>query len=192
LRRFFGVKYRIDEKKIVKGNITESKVIYWKDVTAYSISEEEQFPGVILIKVYPKRRRKTALYLPKGELSEQVIKTFSERCSLIAESECASAAKTVLTDYEYLYLLVFSFVYSIVAAYLVFLYRVKRPLILLLIILVFGPGTLGCLFLYGAKIVKEKSVKGYALIFNFFGFVLFFLYLVLFEFYRWSKLLTAR
>jgi hypothetical protein len=189
LRRFFRVKYKIDEKKIVKSVITESKFIYWKDVTAYSVSEEEQFPGVIFIKIYPKRMRKMALCLPKGEFSEQVIKTFSERCSLAAESRFTSPRGTILTDLEYLYLLVLSFVYSIIAAYLVFLYKIKHQLILLLIIVAFGPGTLGCLFLYGMKIVKEKNIKVYALIFNLFGLVLFCLYLVLFELYRWSKLL---
>jgi hypothetical protein len=188
LGRFFETKYTIGEKKIVKTGFN-NKVIYWKNVTGYSLGKDEQFPDAISITVYSKRI-KTVLWLPKGELSSQVISTFNERCPLITEVEADQPSRTILSDSEYFYLLVLSLIYSIMAAYLVFPYRSARLWkFILLVTIVLGPGTLGCLFFYGWESLKEKAVRAYALIFNMFAFFLSSLCWILLCLYHWSKII---
>jgi len=188
LDRLFGTKYTITNKKIVKSSIGSPKVIYWKNVTGYSLCEEEEFPDVISITVYS-NRFKTVLWLPKGELSSQVITTFTERCPLITESEDDQFSGITLSDSVYFHLFILSLIYSFVVAYLVFPYRSWRLIKLIwLITIVLGPGTFGCLFFYGWKTLK-KTVIRHALFLNWFAFFFFSLCLVLLELHHWSKII---
>ena len=186
--RFLGNSYRIDEKRIAEFGLNYSKVIFWKNVTGYSVSEEEQFPDVASITVYSKNR-KMILWLPKGPLFEQIVGTFNERCPLVSEAECTPPTKTILTNYAYFFLLFSTIVYSIAVAYFAHKHISRLVFPLLLLIFALGPGTLGCFLLYGKKIVKGKGITSYAIFFNFLGFILSLLLLILFQLYYWSKII---
>lgn len=186
LGRFFETKYTIGEKKIVKTGFNNSKVICWKNVTGYSLGKDEQFPDAISITVYS-RRIKTVLWLPKSELSSQVIETFNERCPLITEVEADQSSRTIPSDSAYFHFLILSLLYSIGVSYLVFSYR--SPHLFLLVSMVLGPGTLGCLFFYGWRSFKEKVIRVYAVGFNLFAFFLSSLCWILLCLYHWSKII---
>jgi len=189
LIRFFTPTYQISDKTIVRRSIFSETAMSWKTVTGYSLFEEEQFPDVLAITVHAKKR-KMVLLVPKGELSEQVTATFSQRCTLISERADSPPARTMLTNAQYLWLLVFSLAYSMGIAYLVHPYR-SGFLIGFVVVatMVFGPGTLGCIAIYGIKSFRQKDVRGYALIFNFLAAMFLALFLVLLEIYYWSKII---
>ena len=189
LGRRFGTKYEITDKKITQTDIGGGKVMLWKDVKGYTPSEDTEFPKVVSIIVHPKHR-KMVLWIPKGELAEQVMTTFSERCPLIRESEAPESRRAPLSDFEILELLLTTVAYSIVVGYLVSVYLSRPTLIIVLVItLLVGPGTIGCLLLYGKKTFRDKNFRGLAYGFNFCGFILLMLTWVLFALYPWSQVI---
>lgn len=189
LGRCSQTKCKISDREVSKSDINGKEIILWKNVKGYCPSESYDFPNLTSILVYG-RPRKMVLWVPRGELAEQVVTTFSERCPLIREDEDRQSEKVVLSDLEYLALLITSVGFAIVVGNLLFTYSSRPALIVLLLVtLVFGPGTMGCFLLHGKKILREKNLKGIAVLFNLLGFVLFMLAWALFALYHWSQVI---
>ena len=185
----FGTGYEIDEARILKRGITGDTTVVWADVTGYSVLEDQQFPDLVLITAHTKDRRLN-LWLSKGRLAEQVITTFAERCALVAESQGAVRVTRLLTDAQYIYLLVLTLFYSLAVGFLLHAHGSVLVLVLVCVVTVMlGPGTLGCLLLYGTRTVKDRFAKAYAGAFNVAGLVLLFFFFILFELYHWSKII---
>lgn len=189
LSRCFQTKCKISDKGIRKADISGEHVMLWKDVRGYTTTRSNDFANLISILVHSKRR-KMVLWIPKGELAEQVMTTFRQRCPLIPEEEEERSGKPVPSDFEILQLLLTTVVYSGVVGYLLSA-CFSRPVLIFvfLITLLVGPGTMGCLLLYGKKTFRNKNLKFFAYVFNLFGLVLVMLALVLFDFYYWSEVI---
>jgi hypothetical protein len=192
-RRLLGTEYEISEKALTRKNIDGIRAIRWKDVTGYSVFEDRQFAGAVSIRVHAKTRNIT-LWVPRGELLEQVKATFTQRCGCTRDSQDEASTEIVVTEAQYLWLLVFTLAYSIGVGYLAHSWVHSRKSALpiafaILGTLVFGPGTLGCIAIYGIKSFRQKDVRGYALIFNFLAAMFLGLFLVLLEIYHWSRII---
>jgi len=189
LGRWGPTNYEISEKRISKSDIAGLRVVLWKDVKGYTPSRSSEFPNVISILVHSKRRG-MVLWIAEGDLAEQVMTTFRQRCPLIPEDEEERSGKPVPSDFEILQLLLTTVVYSGVVGYLLSA-CFSRPVLIFvfLITLLVGPGTMGCLLLYGKKTFRNKNLKCFAYVFNFFGLVLVISALVLFDFYYWSQVI---
>lgn len=189
LGRWGPTNYEISEKRISKSDIAGLRVVLWKHVKGYTPLRSSEFPNVISILVHSKRRG-IVLWIAKGDLAEQVMRTFGERCPLIPEDEEERSGKPVPSDFEILQLLLTTVAYSGVVGYLLSGHLSRPTLIVVLVItLLAGPGTIGCLLLYGKKTFRNKNVKFFAYVFNLFGLVLVMLALVLFDFYYWSEVI---
>lgn len=189
LGRWFQTKCKISEKGISRSDINGARFLLWKDVTGYTPSRSNEFPGLMSILVHSKRRG-MVLWIPRGELAEQVITTFAERCPLIHEDEKARSERVTVSDSETLELLLTSVAYSILAGYLLFAYP-SRPMLIIVfgITILVGPGTIGCLLLYGKKTFRDGKLKAIACVFNMLGLVLLMLTWSLFAFYHWSQVI---
>ena len=187
--QWFPTRCRISKKEISQSGFSGVRFLLWKDVKGYAPSASDEFPGLISILVRAKRR-KMVLWIPKGELAEQVITTFGERCPLIPEDEKERSEKVTVSDSEAMQLILGSVAYAILAGYLLFVYSSRAMLIMVPAITLFlGPGTIGCLLLYGKKTFREKNVKGIAGVFNMLGFMLLMLTWALFALYHWSQVI---
>jgi hypothetical protein len=191
LRRYLRTKYEIYEKKILEGDFLNTETISWGNIRGYSYFDDEKFPRIISIRLHLKSKKKKVLWVPKGEISERIVRTFSDRCPLISEVEGERRSRMILSKWEYLYLLAVTLTYSVLGGYFVHKHPPGFPLVLVLIlfIIIFGPGTLACFFMYGTKTVKDKIVKGFAFFYNFAAFVFTVLFWMLFEFYYWSEVI---
>ena len=190
LVRIFGTTYKITDRKISTSDINGSNAVLWKHVKGYSLSEHQELPDAVSILVHSRKSRKMVLWVPKGELAEQITTTLSERCPLIQEAEEPRPSTPTLSDFEMLQLLLATLAYSVVGGYLLSVYKSPIPLrVIFGATLILGPGTIGCLFLYGRKAIHDKRLRALALVFNFLGLVLLMLTWALFMFYRWSEVI---
>lgn len=178
--------YEITNKKIKKSSILGDTTIYWKKVKGYKVSTEEELPGILSLKIYS-NLKPHVLFIQEGELSQDIINLFDSRVSVAEDKE---KPRTKITKTELWYLFTFTLVFSICFA---FLFYFKKPkisrIVFLLFTFLFGPGTIGCTFLYGKKLIKEDKLRGQALFFNFVGLVIFMLTFMLIMFYHYSQII---
>lgn len=191
LKRYIRTKYEICEKKILEGDFLNTETISWGNIRGYSYSDDEKFPSIISIMLHLKTKKKKVFWVPKGKISERVVRTFSNRCPLISEVEGERRSRMILSKWQYLYLLATTLTYSVLVGYFIHKNPPRFPLglVLILVVIIFGPGTLACFFMYGTKMVKDKIVKGCAFFFNFAALVFIMLFWMLFEFYYWSEVI---
>lgn len=190
LRRYLRTRYEICENKIVQWDWLNTESISWRKVRGYSYSDSDHFLNMISIELHLKNKKKMALSLQKGELSEQVLRTFSERCQMMSEDEDQRLKRIILKKWEMLYLLTLSLAYAVLGGYILFTHKLWFLYVIsLLVTMLLGPGTLGCFLLCGMRILKDKAIRTYAIIFNAAGMTFMMFSWVLFELYYWSDVI---
>jgi len=186
IMRYSRYAYQITEKGIEVTGGTNSVLLRWDKIEGYTLAVDENVPEISVLTIYGQGTRRR-LYLPEGRVAEDITKVVSERVQLIGR-EPDSFKEIKLSKLHYIYLCVFSLVYSIFASYFIGTHPHKFVfLLIMLCVLVFGPGTLGLVGLFGRRFLTNKYIKAYALAFNVLAAGLTMLFTVLFLLYHFSK-----
>lgn len=165
IMRYSRDTYKITEKGIKVAGGTKSTLLRWDKLEGYTLERSEKVSEISVLTIYGRGTRRR-LYLPKGKIAEEIKKVISERVQPIGQ-EPDSYEKIKLSKLQYLYLCLLSLVYSICAVYFISTHPNKFVFrLIILFVAVFGPGTLGLLSLFGRKLLTNRHLKLYALVFN--------------------------
>lgn len=169
--------YKIDERMVIRTASLGTNTMHWQSVTGYHLEQDiNDIFGATAIVLHTKSGRTFTLWLDDADLTAQVMETVKSRCPLMdTTATIPGASRVMVSGNERSQLLLVTIVYSLGHAFVLHLCMGRQSWInvyLMLVPLIAGPGTLGCLLLYGIRRFKEKIVTVHAIAFNMLGFVL--------------------
>jgi hypothetical protein len=156
----------------------------------YLLSNHEQLPEITVLWIHAHGTGRR-LYLPEDDLAHEIVRAVAERVPFVEEFPY-SLRRIELSKGQYVYMCLFTFVYSILAAWYfnynyVVLHEGRHFWLFLPLVIAFGPGTLGLLALFGKRLVKNNYLRACALIFNMTALSLSMLFSLVHLFYYFSK-----
>jgi hypothetical protein len=189
LLMFDRTRYRITNKhvRIVSGN--NSRILKWQDLTGYVLTESQTVPGqrdiTLLTDSFPR-----VIHLPEDSLAEQIIQYVAGRLPVFQ----SIPTLTYPTEFTFLQKCCFAIctiLYSGAVAYWIVFggehFLQKNIEFALILILLFGPGTICSIGMFGLPFFKNKWFKVRAILINFMGLTLFMLFDIIFLFWQLKK-----
>ena len=163
--------------RVINGN--NPRVLKWKDLKGFVLSESQTIPGQRDITLLTEGRPRI-IHLPNNNLDEQIIQYVSGQLPVF-QSIPLSIYPAKLTFFQKCCFILCTVLYSgAVSCYIVFKGIPSFPgsesefggVILLILILFLGPGTICSFGMTGLAFFKNKLFKFYAIFFNLLGLVL--------------------
>jgi len=184
--RYSRYKYKITDEGVNVSWGGQSRLLRWNKITGYILAKHEQVSEISVISICAQDTIRR-LYLPEEDLAQEIIASVAERLPLL-EQVPESLKRIELSKSQRLYLCLFTIIYSVLAAFYMVLAMPKKvgPFVFI-VVMIFGPGTLGLSALFGRKLFKNKSLKVYAIVFNMVALGLIMLFSLLFLLYHFSK-----
>jgi len=172
--RYFARVYRVRDNGIsMIGERGWS--VPWKRIEGYSISRHEDLPEIILLMLHTAATKKRIL-LPEGDYSHQIIATIASRVPLVdVPQDPLERPHLSGCQWFYISLLVLGYLALVAVFPACARYGHYLAVGVLFAPLLFGPGTLGFLTLFGRGCFKNRHFKRYAMTINLITFVLMFL-----------------
>ncbi len=173
-KRKYSCKIDDDGITIITGS--QARLCRWNKIKEYWLSGHEQFPEISVLNIRVSKMV-TSIYLPVGEVGENVVNFVSER------AECSQDAiqerKIELGAKHYTLLAVFVPIYSLLMVSLSFSLQIFLGFggtdgtaigwsAILLLTMFVGPGTLVLAALHGKEYLQKKELHCYAIFFNLF------------------------
>ena len=166
---FTKTKYQLTERGI---KIISSRLRYlkWENLKAYNIDETK--PNIIYLTTLSNKNKVNGIFIPKEKLCE-IIERIPEGLAQFDFNKWRDEQR--LPSGINMYLFVFSAIYATLLAYFYALYYFTRTnlIIVLILIVIFGPGTIGTLIVFRKRFFKDARIRALARCFNFFAVVLF-------------------
>lgn len=189
--RYSRYKYKITDEGVNVIGGGQSRVLRWNKITGYILAKHEQVPEISVITICAQDTIRR-LYLPEEELAQEIIASVAERLPLLKQVP-ESLKRIELSKSQRIYLCLFTIIYSVLAAFYMVLAMPKKvgPFVFI-VVMIFGPGTLGLSALFGRKLFKNKYLKVYAIVFNMVALGLIMLFSLLFLLYHFSKQMGGR
>jgi len=183
--RYLGGSHQITQKWF---NYAD-KFIYWKRVMGYWIEASEEFPGLKKL-IFKTRQRIHALWLPEDQTLHPAIIDFIDSHAQQIEPSYPKPIP-VLSNGQWYFCLSFIFIFSVAAAILIenspFL---QSHAIVVFFVLLLFPGTISLVFALGKEFFKDKYLP-FALVLNWSAFMVFVIIIVLYEFYKYHKIIDG-
>lgn len=160
------IKYSIGSKGIYITKSSSTEIFYaWEKYECFIPIKEEVIPESKVIGLRLKRGSLRHLYLPDTNLVAEVIQTLENKLPV-----CQTDITLRLTVYHWAFLFTLSCVYYACLLCLFLFGKLPQfellPIILILLILYLGPGTLGLLLLFGRKFFKSHQFFRFAILWN--------------------------
>lgn len=169
-----------------KGISRDNFSMYWKRIKGYWVSQDEHIIELKVVKIIYSNRIFTFV-LPEDVTAQNIIiETLEQNTPYVDLPDRPEIIK--LSKRQVLYFSILTFIYSLLVTFLIVKTRNIVFFIVALWLSVFlGPGTIGCLHVFGKKYWKNHSIKKSAGMFNITPIFIIILLIILFEFYRLSK-----
>jgi len=168
LARYYEQTYKITQAGVqAMGNRSWS--VPWNAIGGYSLSENEHLPEVCALILYMRKGVKR-LFLPEGEQAQEIIATIRQDVPLIDPAPDLFK-KPELSIHEYAVIGLFFIGYNLLFAGLLLLSYFYRNLIFVAAIvaygtLLFGPGTISFVVLFGRLSLRRPPYRLCALAIN--------------------------
>ena len=184
----YTVLYQLSDKGIYERSRSNKMLLAWKTIEDYSLIDDTIVPDFHTIR-YKVSGHERSLILPTKELADEVLEMFEER---VERKEHTTIVK--LSRWHVCFLLTLCAVYAGVCLYILKTHPDAIPFpkgYLLLVSLLFGPGTIGMACLVGLKCVKIRGSVSMAVLFNFIGMLLWGFFALIVEYMTLSKFFNS-
>jgi hypothetical protein len=169
LQSLTKTKYQLTERGI---KVISSRLRYlkWENLKAYNIDETK--PNIIYLTTLSNKNKVNSIFIPKEKLCE-IIERIPEGLAQFDFNKWREEQR--LPSGINMYLFIFSAIFATLLAYFCALYYFTRInlIIVLILILIFGPGTIGALIVFRKRFFKDASIRALARCFNLFAVILF-------------------
>ena len=182
--KFSRGKYRITANKVYIGS---DRIIRWKDVVGYKLTDSEYLKGFGCLKLYYRKGRFSSLIcLPQDEQKDEIIKYTAQRAPLLEDLQPDYEA-VKLTAGQTIFLCIFTFAYSAVLSWYIVLYKASWYVGFLPVIIILGPGSIYFLIAFGKRLFKNPSLTRVALMSNCIAGLLIMLMTIFLQIYHWKQ-----
>ncbi|MHC5054100.1 MAG: hypothetical protein ACYTKD_05210 [Planctomycetota bacterium] len=165
---FGKTKYTLGQEGVTRESDSKKTVFAWADMVGFRLDEDRGFTYMVF---HMRNGGTRMVLLPRGEEAEGIVRAVAERVPRLDRPPESEGPDVVVGESTGYVLLALTIVYALGVGYLLAAHGGQYTLLAAVVLtFVAGPGTIGCVILYGRKLFRRGNVHSMRLQATAFGY----------------------